>query len=112
MQIKSTKLIFAFVAVAAGSVATLALRGQGKAPQGFTIHSMTFDETAKYAKDTPHPKIPASWKFVGVGPEAHNNATTLWFQGEGGVLYAVRVWVDKDTGDYTLEPNIDRLERE
>ena len=61
---------------------------QTGAPEGFEVKEIRFDESMGKAKPTP--RIPSSWRFVGVSNGEKRNSNNLWFQDREGNIYVVQ----------------------
>jgi hypothetical protein len=61
---------------------------QNAGPEGFTIKEVRFDESMGKAKPTP--RIPSTWRFVGVSNGEKRNSNNLWFQDREGNIYLVQ----------------------
>jgi len=138
MQIRLTSLfrplLLGAVLVGAGSVATLFLYKPvmaqdvslaGLSLAGFKIRDVTFDNSVAEAKNfgrlyspdghakaappmKPMPKIPKSWRLVGVSQGYPANVTNLWFQDTEGGLFLVRGAL-LDQNEFTMLETINRI---
>ena len=75
-----------------GAFATFAFMHTGLAqqpgPAGFTIAEIRFDESTGEKKPTP--KLPSTWRFIGVSNGEKANSNNLWFQDKDGSIYVVQ----------------------
>jgi len=83
--------IASFLLVATGWIARQAI-GQGKSPEGFKIREVRFDESMGWER--PIPKIPKTWRFVGVSNSKGMSSNNLWFQDNEGNIYVVPGFTD------------------
>jgi hypothetical protein len=88
--------IASFLLVATGWIARQAV-GQGKSSEGFKIEEVRFDESVS---KRPTPKIPKTWRFVGVSNGTAINSNHLWFQDKEGNIYVVQGFTPRDKGDF------------
>jgi hypothetical protein len=102
-------IAFAAVIVCVALVATFLLVRKAKAQQsslaGFTVAEIRFDESVGEKKPTP--KLPSTWRFIGVSNGEKQNSNNLWFQDKDGSIYLVQGF---NTGSqFIVQENIQKL---
>ncbi|MCE8429791.1 MAG: hypothetical protein J5U19_15570 [Candidatus Methanoperedens sp.] len=100
-------LIVSFLLIGTGWIARQAV-GQNKSMGGFVIKEIRFDESM--GDEKPTPKIPKSWRLVGVSNGENMNYNNLWFQDSDGNIYLVQGFVSY--GQFILQPSIGKIRRE
>jgi hypothetical protein len=85
-------IALAAVGVCVALVVTFLLVRKASAQQsslaGFTIAEIRFDESMGEKKPTP--KLPSTWRFIGVSNGEKRNSNNLWFQDKDGSIYLVQ----------------------
>ncbi len=75
---------------------------------GFPVRrEIRFDESMGGTKPTP--RIPKSWRFVGVSNGSNVNSNNLWFQDKAGNIYLVRGFTSTGTGQFTLQEGMQKI---
>ena len=82
--------------------------GQNKSLEGFVIREIRFDESM--GDKRPTPKIPKSWRLVGISNGEKGNSNNLWFQDTDGNIYLVQGFVSY--GQFILKESIGKISRE
>jgi len=100
-------LIVFFLLIGTGWIARQAV-GQNKSLGGFVIREIRFDESMGGGKPTP--KIPKSWRLVGVSNGENMNCNNLWFQDTDGNIYLVQGFVSN--GKFILQESVGKISRE
>ena len=72
---------------------------------GFTIKEIRFDESVGAKKPTP--KLPATWRFIGVSNGEKANSNNLWFQDKDGSIYLVQGFTTY--GEFIVREGIHKL---
>jgi hypothetical protein len=72
---------------------------------GFTIADIRFDESMGEKKATP--KLPSTWRFVGVSNGEKRNSNNLWFQDKDGSIYLVQGFTTER--EFIVQENIQKL---
>lgn len=75
-----------FLLLATGWIARQAV-GQGESSEGFKTEGVRFDESVSRR---PTPKIPKTWRLVGISTSSRMNGFHLWFQDKDGNIYVVQ----------------------
>jgi hypothetical protein len=75
--------------------------------EGFKSREIRFDESVGGRKLTP--KIPATWRLVGVANGDGINANSLWFQDDGGMLHMISGFHDSRKHIFTLDGEVHSL---
>jgi hypothetical protein len=85
-------IAFAAVGVCVALLVTFLLVRGASAQQsslaGFTIAEIRFDESM--GEKRPTPKLPNTWRFIGVSNGEKRNSNNLWFQDKDGSIYLVQ----------------------
>jgi hypothetical protein len=76
----------------------------------FLQSEIRFDESVGPQKPTP--KVPKSWRFVGVTNGAKSNVTQLWFEGTDGTIYMLKGFVTDASTSFVLDREAFVLGRE
>ncbi|SRR6266480_1216655 len=72
---------------------------------GFTIAEIRFDESMGEKKPTP--KLPGTWRFIGVSNGEMANSNNLWFQDRDGSIYLVQGFTTER--QFIVRENIQKL---
>ena len=78
---------------------------QQTGPAGFTIAEIRFDESMGEKKPTP--KLPSTWRFIGVSNGEKANSNNLWFQDKDGSIYVVQGFTTH--GEFIVPETIQKL---
>jgi hypothetical protein len=100
-------LIISFLSIATGWIARQAV-GQGMTLQGFVKREIRFDDRPGSVKPTP--KIPKSWRLVGISNGEKANCNNLWFLDTDGNIYLVQGFVTD--GNFILDESIGVISRQ
>ena len=98
-------VILLFSATILTAAYPLLLRAQSTGPEGFVIKEVRFDESVREKKPTP--KIPISWRFIGVSNGEKSNSNNLWFQDKKGNIYVVQGFTAYDK--FILREDIQKI---
>ena len=102
-------IAFAVAGVCVILLATFLLvrRASAQSPSlvGFTISEIRFDESMGEKKSTP--KLPGTWRFIGVSNGEKRNSNNLWFQDRDGSIYLVQGFTTER--EFIVQESIQRL---
>ena len=93
----------------AGSIIVLATQftlAQQPTLDGFFIREIRFDEST--GDKRPTPRIPSTWRFVGVSNGEKINSNNLWFQDKDGTIYLVQGFTSY--GKFIVQGSIQKLD--
>ena len=92
-----------------GAFATFACTHTGPAqqtrPAGFTIGEIRFDEGMGEKKPTP--KLPSTWRFIGVSNGEKRNSNNLCFQDRDRSIYLVQGFTTEH--EFIVQKSIQKL---